>query len=213
MGIFGSQNDQNQWAGASQNGVPVPPVQTAPVETQFAAANASLQTQRSPMMSQMPTQASPVAMAQTATMSSGASLQYPQNFDQFSFLDKVLSLMVANNASDCYPVVGYHLALKVGGHIVRDERMPELTLDEVKSIVLAMTNKIQAETFENDLELDFAFAWQGRRFRVNAFHQMNKPSLTIRYLRNDINSMAQLGLPLVFPNWQNSILVSFSFAE
>lgn len=190
MGLFGSQNDQTQFTGVPPVGMPVPPSMPLPVET-----NCNLSLQQQPV--QPPMQASSVPMSQTTALSSGAALQYPQNFEQLPFLDKVLSLMVANNASDCYPVVGYRLALKVSGHIVHDERMPELNSEDVKGVILAMMNKVQIETFTNDLEVDFAFAWQGHRFRVNAFHQMNKPSLTIRYLRNDINSLAKLGLPPV----------------
>ena len=186
MGIF---QDQSQ-----NTNQPVDPNATAGFD-----ASAQIAQQEQVAQEQVPTQQpeQPVAQAPVEPVQQKTEVKYPQGFDNFPLKEKILSLMVVNNASDAYPVVGHNLAMKISGHIESIDRVPELTAEAVYEVVAAMAKPEDKEIFDNDLEVDFAYAWQGYRFRINAFHQMGKPSLTIRYLRNDINSMESLGLPAI----------------
>ncbi len=133
----------------------------------------------------------------TQTVEVKLAIKIPQGFENLSLQDKILSLMVLNNASDAYPVVGYNISIKITGKIISLENTPILTDEEISNLIKEITTEKQFEKYKKEMEMDFAYEWNGYRFRINIFHQQKHPSLTIRYLRNDISSIEQLGLPSI----------------
>jgi twitching motility protein PilT len=110
----------------------------------------------------------------------------------------VLSRMVEVRASDVHLTPGFAPAIRVRGRITPMEDYPELTPQDTREIVYSILNDAQRKQFENNQQLDFAYAIpKVARFRVNCYFQRGAISAAFRLIPDEIQSLESLGLPLV----------------
>ncbi len=111
-------------------------------------------------------------------------------------LRDILSAAVAHGASDIHLRVGSPPLLRVDGQL-RALEAPALGTDEAEALVLAaMPTPRDRDDFLRDNECDFALVEPGvGRFRANAYRARGGASLVLRHVREDIPSLASLGLP------------------
>jgi twitching motility protein PilT len=110
----------------------------------------------------------------------------------------VLTKMVEVRASDVHLTAGFPPAVRVRGRIVPMDDYPPLSPQETREIVYSILNDSQRKRFENQQQLDFAYAIPGvARFRVNCFFQRGAISAAFRLIPAEILSLDSLGLPLV----------------
>ena len=110
----------------------------------------------------------------------------------------VLTKMVEVRASDVHLTPGFPPAVRVRGRIVPMDDYPPLSPQETREIVYSILNDSQRKRFENQQQLDFAYAIPGvARFRVNCFFQRGAISAAFRHIPTEIHSLESLGLPLV----------------
>ena len=75
---------------------------------------------------------------------------------------------------------------------------PVLTPQDTREIVYSILNDAQRKQFENNLQLDFAYAIPNvGRYRVNCFFQRGAISAAFRHIPTEILSLDSLGLPQV----------------
>jgi len=112
-------------------------------------------------------------------------------------LTPYLKLMVTKQASDLFFTTGACVQLKIDGLLrpVGDNRLePGSTL----SVVQQLVDEEGFRQLQRDLEMNFAFEAEGiGRFRVNIFWQRGELAIVLRYIREQVPSIAQLGLPEV----------------
>jgi len=110
----------------------------------------------------------------------------------------VLNRMVELGASDVHLTPGFPPAVRVRGQITPLEGQEPLTPQATREVVYSILNDDQRKRFENNMQLDFAYAIPNvARFRVNTFFQRGAISAAFRFIPENIKSMAQLGLPTV----------------
>jgi twitching motility protein PilT len=110
----------------------------------------------------------------------------------------VLTKMVEVRASDVHLTPGFPPAVRVRGRIVPMDDYPPLSPQETREIVYAILNDSQRKKFENQQQLDFAYAIPGvARFRVNCFFQRGAISAAFRHISTEILGLDSLGLPSV----------------
>jgi twitching motility protein PilT len=110
----------------------------------------------------------------------------------------VLAKMVQERASDVHLTPGFPPAMRVRGRIAPIEGYERLGPQDTREIVYSILNDAQRKRFENNLQLDFAYAIPGlARFRVNCFFQRGSISAALRLIPTDILPLDQLGLPAV----------------
>ena len=115
----------------------------------------------------------------------------------FDFAD-VLSHMVEVHASDVHLTPGFAPALRIRGRIVPMEGQDPLTPQDTREIVYSILNDDQRKRFENNQQLDFAYAIpEVARFRVNCYFQRGAVSAAFRHIPQEIKTVADLGLPAV----------------
>jgi len=115
----------------------------------------------------------------------------------FDFAE-VLTRMVHMSASDVHLTPGFHPAVRVRGQISALDDLPVLTPQETRDIVYSILNDDQRKRFENNLQLDFAYAIPNvARYRVNCFFQRGSVSAAFRHIPQQIKSLPELGLPAV----------------
>src|ERR1700745_4016239 len=89
----------------------------------------------------------------------------------FDFAE-VLGHMVEVRASDVHLTPGFPPAIRDKGKIVAMEGFPALSGQQTREVVYSILNDDQRKRFENNKQLDFAYAIPGvARFRVNCFFQ------------------------------------------
>ena len=106
----------------------------------------------------------------------------------------VLTKMVEVRASDVHLTPGFPPAVRVRGRIVPMDDYPPLSPQETREIVYSILNDSQRKRFENEQQLDFAYAIPGvARFRVNCFFQRGAISAAFRLIPTEILSLESLG--------------------
>src|SRR6266487_6179809 len=110
----------------------------------------------------------------------------------------VLTKMVEVRASDVHLSPGFPPAMRVRGRIAPIDEYAPLTPQDTREIVYSVINDAQRKKFENDQQLDFAYAIPGvARFRVNCFFQRGAISAAFRLIPAEIASLESLGLPAI----------------
>ncbi len=89
-------------------------------------------------------------------------------------------------------------AIREKGKIEPMEGFPVLSGQETREVVYSILNDDQRKRFENNKQLDFAYAIPGvARFRVNCFFQRGSVSAAFRLVPQDIPALDSLGVPQV----------------
>jgi twitching motility protein PilT len=111
---------------------------------------------------------------------------------------EVLRRMVEARASDVHLTAGFPPAIRDKGKITPMEGFPVLGTQETREVVYGILNDDQRKRFENNKQLDFAYAIPGvARFRVNCFFQRGAVSAAFRLVPQDIPALDSLGVPQV----------------
>lgn len=111
-------------------------------------------------------------------------------------LRSILRTAVAHGASDVHLRPGAAPLLRVAGAL-RALDLPPLTEEGAEQLVLgALPGPREREEFFADKECDFALDEpEVGRFRVNAYRAKGSAAMVLRHVREDIPTMASLGLP------------------
>ncbi|HEX2708556.1 MAG TPA: type IV pilus twitching motility protein PilT [Solirubrobacterales bacterium] len=111
---------------------------------------------------------------------------------------EVLLQMVDAKASDVHITAGFPPAIRDKGHIKAMEGFPKLHAQQTREIVYGILNDDQRKRFENNKQLDFAYAIPGvARFRVNCYFQRGSVSAAFRLVPQEIPSLDSLGVPQI----------------
>jgi len=112
-------------------------------------------------------------------------------------LTTLLTKMVEHQASDLYISVGAPPIIKIEGNPMA-MGSETITPDVAHQLVYSLLNDEQTKTYEKDLELNLGVNLENiGRFRLNVFKQRGDAALVARYVKSDIPSIDQLGLPEV----------------
>ena len=106
----------------------------------------------------------------------------------------VLSRMVESNASDVHLSPGVPAGDASPGQIEHMDDFERLTPQDTREIVYSILNDSQRKRFENERQLDFAYAIPGvARFRVNVFFQRGAISAAFRLIPSEIQALDDAG--------------------
>jgi twitching motility protein PilU len=105
--------------------------------------------------------------------------------------------MVEKQASDLFFVTGAPPNMKVQGKTTAIAKNA-FQSGQVQKLAYSLLNDEQIRDFEINRELNLGFTLEGvGRFRVNIFIQRSEVSMVIRYIKWDIPSIDELGLPQI----------------
>ncbi len=107
----------------------------------------------------------------------------------------LFKLMVERKASDLFFTSNAPIKIKIEGQIFPINKQVLLPA-AVRSGCFGLMSPQQIETFQRELEIDFAISEPGLgRFRVNIFHQRGYPAMVLRYITAEMPRLEALGLP------------------
>ncbi|WP_246169544.1 type IV pilus twitching motility protein PilT [Actinotalea subterranea] len=117
-------------------------------------------------------------------------------------LDNALRAMIELGASDLHLTSGAPPMIRQDGGLKPLEGFPTLYPDSLQRTLYAILSQRQRETFEQALELDFAYAVRGvSRFRVNVYRQRDSLGAAFRTIPYEIKPLEDLGVPAVVGNF------------
>ncbi len=113
-------------------------------------------------------------------------------------LDDLLLHVMEVGGSDLHLTSGAPPTVRVRGSIERVEGYDELTAEVLQSTLYGVMTERQRKIFEENLELDFAYAVPGKaRFRANIFRQREAIGAVMRLIPWEIKPLDALGMPPV----------------
>jgi twitching motility protein PilU len=112
-----------------------------------------------------------------------------------SAMKRLFQLMAEKKASDIFLSVGAPINIKINGNAV-PVNQTVMTADSVKGLLYEVLNEKQIKEYEEELELNTAFALEGvGAFRISAFRQKNSPAVVVRFIPGSIPPLDSLGVP------------------
>lgn len=113
-------------------------------------------------------------------------------------LQPYLKLMSEQQASDMYFTTGAPVSVRIEGSM-RPVGKSMLTPGMTKKLAYDLLTPIQIKEFEKTLELNLGVSYTDLgRFRINVYMQRGEVSMVIRYIRADIPTLDELGLPDIY---------------
>lgn len=112
-----------------------------------------------------------------------------------SILPDIVKQAIEKEAADIILSAGSVPVLKVAGTLVKLTESGELTDDVLHGIVSEILPTGKLKALEEERQVDLAYAQGDARFRVNVFYQRGHLSVVMRYVRNQIRTIEDLGLP------------------
>ena len=111
-------------------------------------------------------------------------------------LNDLLVELMERGGSDLHLTTGAPPTLRINGSLTPMDGRGELTPNVIQRMMYAIITQKQREKFEENLELDFAYAVPGRaRFRVNIYRQKDSLGAAFRIIPFEIKPLESLGIP------------------
>ena len=113
-------------------------------------------------------------------------------------LQPYLKLMSEQQASDMYFTTGAPVSVRIDGSM-RPVGKSMLNPGMTKKLAYDLLSPIQINEFEKNLELNLGVSYVDLgRFRINIYLQRGEVSMVIRYIKADIPTLDNLGLPEIY---------------
>ena len=111
--------------------------------------------------------------------------------------EKLFMFMAEKKASDIFVTAGTPIHIKIEGQSYPiNQQVMEPAM--IKKMLFEMMTPEQVDRFEREREIDLSFGRQGLgNFRINAFWQRSSVAIVVRYIRGDIPTIDNLGLPSI----------------
>jgi len=118
------------------------------------------------------------------------------------FLNDLLVRVLDGGGSDLHLTAGARPTIRINGHLVALDEYPILTPPVLQKMLYAIITQKQRERFEEELELDFAYAVPGKaRFRTNIYRQRDAVGAAFRLIPFEIKKLEDLGIPPTAANF------------
>lgn len=113
-----------------------------------------------------------------------------------SELISILEMMAIQNASDLHLTAGAPPMLRIDGALKAISNASVWKSDQVGLALLSLLHSTQRQTFQEKLELDFAYTLaSGARFRVNYYQQRGAMGGAFRLIPTELKDLGALGIP------------------
>ena len=185
--------------------IPAPAPANAPTGSAVIMPYAApvAETAPAPAVPDVPTQPEGAdrAAAGVGEVSARAALEEDSTFEA-SLLTDLLVEVLEKGASDLHITAGARPTIRLHGSLGQLEERPILTPPVIQRMMYAILTQRQREKFEEELELDFAYAVPGKaRFRVNLYRQRDALGAAFRLIPYEIKALEDLGIPPSISNF------------
>ena len=170
-----------------------------------AAAAGPVQTPVQQPVQEVSQDMTPPAQQQAAPVAPAAPMIAKENIR----IENLLEECVRTKASDLHIQVGLPPILRIDGALQPVSGYAALDEPTVEQLVFATLEEDQKQILIKDKEFDYSFSFGDLgRFRVNAFHEKGNLAAAFRLIPNQIQSIAELGMPPVVTSPRGLVLVT-----
>lgn len=110
-------------------------------------------------------------------------------------LKELLSLALANKASDIHLMFGVVPKIRISGDLIDAPNWSKVEDDLILEMINSLMTEEQKETLRVNKELDFSFDAIDARFRANAYWQKETLACALRIISSTIPTFEELNLP------------------
>jgi pilus retraction protein PilT len=107
----------------------------------------------------------------------------------------LFQIAIDRKASDIHLNVGLMPILRIDGELEPLNKLPELLDKELQAMIFSIITEQQKKMFELERDLDFSYAIDDTRFRVNIHFEKENVGLSARLIGKDLPTMEGIGLP------------------
>ncbi len=118
-------------------------------------------------------------------------------------IEKILAYARKNNCSDIHITTGSPPLIRIDGELMLIPEVPELTKEQVHSILDSIMSDKQKELYKEKLEIDFSIEVDSMRYRVNAFNVIKGPAVVFREIPVEAKTLASLAAPVAIRDLAN----------
>lgn len=110
-------------------------------------------------------------------------------------IEKLISLVIQDNASDLHLSEGRLPLVRVSGSLVPLVKQSVLTAADMQGFIGAFLNADNKARLERDRNVDFSYSMSTGRFRGNAYYKQGTLSIALRLIPKKVKTLAELNLP------------------
>jgi twitching motility protein PilT len=111
-------------------------------------------------------------------------------------LDHYLTHLKQTGGSDLHLIAGLEPRTRTRGALLAIEGTAAIDDADLRAMMREITTEAQWREYEEDLELDFAYAISGvGRFRANYFYQSSGGAAVFRLIPEEVSTLADLSMP------------------
>ncbi len=118
-------------------------------------------------------------------------------------LKELLSLAVANKASDVHLMSGVVPKIRVNSELISAPNWVEVDNNLTNEMIESLLDEKQKGSLKSVKEIDFSFDTDEARFRANVYWQKETLSCALRILASTIPSFEELNLPNILKSFVN----------
>jgi twitching motility protein PilT len=107
----------------------------------------------------------------------------------------LFQIAIDRKASDIHLNVGLVPILRIDGELEPLNKLPEMIEKELQVLIFSIITEQQKKMFELERDLDFSYAIDDTRFRVNIHYEKENVGLSARLIGKDLPTMESIGLP------------------
>ena len=116
-------------------------------------------------------------------------------------INKLLDIVVRNNASDLHLSVGRAPTVRINGSL-RDLGTVVLDADDTTALMKSITSERHQRELAEEGGCDFGFSYEDKaRFRVSGFKQKGVISMVLRQIPSRLFTFEELGLPAIMKDY------------
>jgi twitching motility protein PilT len=109
----------------------------------------------------------------------------------------LFQIAIDKGASDLHLNVGLLPVLRIDGNLVPLNKFSTLAKKELEEMVFSLLTDRQQKMFEDNRDLDFSYAIDDTRFRVNIHYEKETVGLVARTINKELPTMDSLGIPKI----------------
>ena len=172
-----------------------PPVSPPPTTVVMSTPTAPVAPAAAPMPAAPPAPPAPPAAASATAAVTGRGTEEDSSSESLMLTDLLIAVL-ERGASDLHLTISAPPVLRINGQLAPMTEFPEMTLPVLQRMLYSIITQKQREKFEENLELDFAYAVPGKaRFRVNIYKQRDAIGAAFRLIPFEIKKLEELGVP------------------
>jgi twitching motility protein PilT len=113
-------------------------------------------------------------------------------------IQQLLKETFSKDASDLHVVSGYYPTIRINNKLLYLREYGIVSDDDSITLPRTLLSKPQQQIFSENKEIDFSFAYEDIRFRVNMYQSKGSIAASFRLIPAQIKTIQELNLPEIF---------------